>query len=103
MPFEMVLLFLIVAVVLGAVLVAVWRYWENAVNVSPEDDEFDKRVAALNERQSNRLSDDVLRADIDEESAWQIMVERGRRAARRRTRSGGTRERRAAGERRPRR
>lgn len=92
MPFEMIVLFAIVAAVLIGVIVAIWRYWDTVSRTTPEEDAFDKRVAALNERQSNRMSDDFIRANIDEESAWRIMVERGRRAARRRRRDRGDRE-----------
>lgn len=88
MPIEMIVLFAVVAAVLVGVVVAIWRYWDSVSRTSPEDEAFDKRVAALNERQSNRMSDDLLRSKIDEESAWRIMLARGKRAARRRGRSG---------------
>ena len=89
MPIEMLIIFAIVAALLVGVLVALWRYWDGVSRGSAEDSAFDKQVAALNERQSNRMSDDLIRANIDDESAWQIMVERGRRAARRRDRYTG--------------
>lgn len=94
MPLDITLIFLVVAAALVGIVFAIWRYWESVARVSPEEEAFDKRVAALNERQSNRLSDDLLRADINNDSAWQIMVERGRRAARRRSRYAGNLERR---------
>lgn len=95
MPFELLLLFAVVAAVLIGVIVAIWRYWESMSSLTPEEEAFDKRVAALNERQSNRMSDDLIRANIDDESAWRIMVERGRRAARRRNRYSGELDRRS--------
>lgn len=89
MPLELLVIFAIVAALLIGVLVALWRYWDGISHGSADEDAFDKRVAALNERQSNRMSDELIRANMDDDSAWQIMVERGRRAARRRNRSAG--------------
>ncbi len=86
MPLELIILFLVVAAVVIGVVVGLRRYWDTVSRGTSEEEAFDKRVAALNERQSNRMSDDLIRADLDEDSAWQIMVERGRRAARRRNR-----------------
>ncbi|MBC8161843.1 MAG: hypothetical protein H7Z42_11545 [Roseiflexaceae bacterium] len=83
MPLEMTLLFAVVAAMLIGVIVGLRRYWDAVSSRSDEEEDFDRRVKALNERQSNRMSDDLIRADMDEDSAWQIMVERGRRAARR--------------------
>jgi hypothetical protein len=78
-----IVLFLIVLVALGAVLVVVWRYWDNIASVSPEEEEYDERMAALNERQANRLSDDQLRNPLSEDDAWNVMVRRGLRDKRR--------------------
>lgn len=87
MPLELIILFLVVAAIVIAVVVGLRRYWDTVSRGTSEEEAFDKRVAALNERQSNRMSDELIRADMDDDSAWQIMVERGRRAARRRSRS----------------
>ena len=72
-------LFLVFVLILAAALFAVWRYWMNLARVSPEEEEFDERVAALNERQANRISDKFLAQPFNEDDAWQIMVRRGRR------------------------
>jgi uncharacterized membrane protein YcjF (UPF0283 family) len=40
---------------------------------------FSRRVARLNDRQSNRLQDTQLTEQTDQDDAWRIMVERGRR------------------------
>jgi hypothetical protein len=72
-------LFIIFVVLIAAALVAVWRYWINLARVSPEEEEYDEQVSALNDRQANRLSDDVLTNPLSDEDAWQIMVRRGKR------------------------
>ena len=72
-------LFLVFVLILAAALFAVWRYWMSLARVSPEQEEFDERVAALNERQANRISDKFLAQPFNEDDAWQIMVRRGRR------------------------
>lgn len=77
------------SLMLLGVIYWLWRYWDEAVRRTPEQEAYDKRMARLNERQSNRLSDDQLRGVIDEESAWNIMVSRGRRTADRGRRYGG--------------
>lgn len=84
-----IFLFLIFAVLLLAVVYAVWRYWERLARVSYEEEEFDERMAALNERQSHRISDEQLTHPPSEDDAWRVMVERGRRVGRRRERYGG--------------
>lgn len=94
MPSGLVILFVGVALVILAVIVALWRYWDSISQRSPEDEAFDRRLAALNERQSNRMSDRFIRADMDQDTAWQIMVERGRRAAQGRERYSGELDRR---------
>lgn len=60
-----------------------WRYWGALTTVSPEEERFERRIAALNERQAHRYSDEELAMPVTEEDAWRVMVERGRRAARR--------------------
>jgi hypothetical protein len=76
------------ALLLGAVY-ALWRYWDNLARLSPEEEAFDERVAALNERQANRVSDEDLARLLSEDEAWEIMVSRGLRGRRRRERYGG--------------
>ncbi|MCS6841277.1 MAG: hypothetical protein NZ699_17980 [Roseiflexus sp.] len=61
----------------------VWRYWAVLTTVSPEEERLEKRLAALNEHQAHRYSDEELAAPISEEDAWRLMVERGRRIAQR--------------------
>ena len=74
-----IVLFLICAALLIGAVYAVWRYWDNLVGVSPEEEAFDERVAMLNERQANRISDEELTHPVSEDDAWSIMVRRGRR------------------------
>jgi hypothetical protein len=81
-----IVLFVIFAVLLLAIIYALWRYWFSIAQVTPEEEEFDERVAALNERQANRISDEQLLRPFSEEDAWQIMVRRGQQPLRRRRR-----------------
>lgn len=90
-----IVLFLICAALLLGAVYAVWRYWDNLVRVSPAQEEFDERVATLNERQANRISDEQLTHPLNEDDAWSIMVSRGQRAGKRRDRYGGDSSRRA--------
>jgi hypothetical protein len=76
------------ALLIGAVY-ALWRYWDAIARLSPEEEAFDERVAALNERQANRVSDAELAHPASEDEAWQIMISRGQRSRRRRDRYGG--------------
>ena len=81
-----ILLFLLSAALLLGVVYALWRYWDNVSRLSPEEEAFDERVAALNERQANRISDEDLAHPVDEDEAWRIMVSRGKQGRRRRER-----------------
>jgi hypothetical protein len=72
------LLFMLLAVVLLVVVYGLLRYWDTLVSKSPEEEAYDRRVADLNERQANRLSDDQLTHPISDDDAWQIMLRRGR-------------------------
>jgi len=83
------LLFLISAVLLLGAIYAVWRYWDNLSRRTPEEEAFDERVAALNRRQANRISDEDLTHPLTEDEAWQVMISRGQRGWRRRERYGG--------------
>jgi hypothetical protein len=93
LPIALLLLFI---VLLCGVLFAVWRYWDNLTRLSPEEEEYDERVAAMNERQANRLSDDQIRTPVTDDEAWNIMVRRGQREPRRRSRYSRSDERRPA-------
>ena len=75
-----IVLFLLFAVLLLGVVYALWRYWDNLSRLSPEEEAFDERVAALNERQANRISDEQLAHPLSEDDAWNIMVRRGQRS-----------------------
>lgn len=84
-----IFLFLVFAVLLLGVIYAVWRYWNGLAHLSAEETEFDERMAALNERQAYRISDEQLTHPVTQDDAWSIMVNRGRRTGRRRERYGG--------------
>jgi hypothetical protein len=75
--------FLISAVVLLGAVYTLWRYWDNLSRRTPEEEAFDERVAALNRRQANRISDEDLANPLSEDEAWQAMINRGRRGLRR--------------------
>jgi hypothetical protein len=79
-------LFLIFILLIAIVLFAVWRYWISLARVSPEEEEYDERMAALNERQANRISDEFLTHSLSDDDAWQIMVRRGKQVKTRRPR-----------------
>lgn len=89
------ILFAACAIILVVIVYALWRYWDNMVNLTPEEEAFDRRVKRLNERQANRISDEDLARPLSEEDAWRIMVARGQQALRRRSRYGGSLDRRA--------
>lgn len=96
-----ILLFLLFGALLIMAAYGVLRYWEGLVNISPEEEAYEERVAALNERQANRISDDQLTHPATDEDAWDIMVARGRRQAQRRDRYVGDLQRRVRERRRP--
>ena len=82
----------IIAVVIFLVIVGLlWRYWQSVAEVSASDESFSRRIARLNERQSNRIDDDHLRNITDDDEAWRIMVDRGRQSDRLPTYSNTTR------------
>lgn len=76
-------LFVLFAAFLLLAAYLLWRYWGALTTVSPEEERFEQRIAALNERQAHRYSDEELAMPVTEEDAWRVMVERGRRVARR--------------------
>ncbi len=84
-----ILIFLLSAALLLGVVFVLWRYWNDVSRLSPEEEAFDERVAALNERQANRISDEELAHPVDEDEAWRIMVSRGQQGRRRRERYAG--------------
>ncbi len=89
------LLFVLFAAVLLLAAYLLWRYWADLTVATPEEERFEERIAALNERQAHRYSDEELAAPVTEEDAWRTMVERGRRAARRERLTGDLMRRRA--------
>src|SRR5436189_5162646 len=78
-----IVLFILFAVLLLGVVYALGRYWDNLSRRSPEEEAYDERVAALNQRQANRISDEQLAHPISEDEAWNIMVNRGQHGGRR--------------------
>ena len=82
-----IFIFLACAIIIIVVIYALWRYWEDLVQVSPEEEAYDKDVAQLNERQANRMSDARLARVTSEDEAWDVMVRRGTRLAKSRDQS----------------
>jgi hypothetical protein len=89
-----ILLFIFFTLLVAGVLLLVWRYWNTIAYVSPEEEAFDERMTALNDRQANRLSDEQLTHPLTDDDAWSIMVQRGRRDRERRRRPPRTSQRR---------
>jgi len=83
--------FIIAAVIFLVIVGLLWRYWQSVAEVSASDESFSRRVARLNERQSNRIDDDHLRNITDDDEACRIMVDRGRQSDRLPTYSNTTR------------
>lgn len=83
--------FIIAAVIFLVIVGLLWRYWQSVAEVSASDESFSRRIARLNERQSNRIDDDHLRTITDDDEAWRIMVDRGRQSERLPTYSNTTR------------
>lgn len=77
------LIFVLFAAILLVVAYVLWRYWADLTTRTADEERFEERIAALNERQANRYSDDELTELPSDDDAWQIMVDRGRRATRR--------------------
>jgi hypothetical protein len=86
MPVAPILLFLFFTLLIAGALLLVWRYWHAIASVSPEEEAFDERMTALNDRQANRLSDDQLTHPLTDDDAWTVMVRRGQRDRERRRR-----------------
>ncbi len=54
------ILFVVVAGLLVFVFLAIRRYWESQLNITEEEEELERRMASLNERQANRRRDDEI-------------------------------------------
>lgn len=81
------LLFALAAALLLGLIALIWRYWTDYAQVGPEDEEHERQIAALNDAQANRVSDQQLTRPVDPDSAWQTMLQRGEaRTPRRRSR-----------------
>jgi Flp pilus assembly protein TadB len=84
-----VILYLILALA-AALLIGLaallWRVWDSYTNRTPEDEVHEHELASLNDAQANRVSDQQLTRPIDNDSAWQTMVQRGGPPPRRRRR-----------------
>lgn len=71
------LLFAVAAVLLVGVLALIWRLWAEHARITPQDEEYEREIASLNDAQANRLSDQQLTRPIDTKTGWDIMVSRG--------------------------
>jgi len=89
-----IILFLFFTALVAGALLLIWRYWNTLARVSPEEEEFDERMTALNDRQANRLSDEQLTHPLTDDDAWSVMVHRGRRDRERRRKPARTAQRR---------
>lgn len=76
------LLFAGVVALLAAGAGLAWRVWRTTMRISPQEEAYDNRVASMNERQANRLSDEQLTKPPTDEDAWALMVRRGQRQLR---------------------
>jgi len=76
-------IFVVVALVFVVMIGVLWRYWKSVSEVTPSDEAMSRRIARLNDRQANRIDDDVLRSRQTSDDAWRIMVERGENTLRR--------------------
>ncbi len=87
MSLGLYLLFGLAALVLVGIVVALWRFWADYANRSPEDEELERELASLNDAQAHRVSDAQLTRPVDPDSAWQTMVQRGGAGRRPRSRA----------------
>jgi hypothetical protein len=76
-----ILFVIVVGILLVGLLYMLWRFWEDYARITPEETEYERDMASLNDAQANRFRDDQLTRQIDADTAWQVMVRRGRRAA----------------------
>ncbi len=70
-------LFPLAAALLAALVALIWRVWGTYTDRSDEAEAHERKLAALNNRQANRVSDQLLTRPLDNDSAWQTMVQRG--------------------------
>ncbi len=80
-----ILVLIVAAVAISGIALVMWRYWQEQLDMSADEDQYEREVAALNEKQANRYTDDELgdlSRRLDDDLAWQIMVRRGRRRGR---------------------
>lgn len=54
------IVFVIVAAIVVIVFLVVRRYWTDQLNMSEEEEAYDRRIASLNEGQANRRRDDEI-------------------------------------------
>ncbi len=54
------LIFVIIAAFGIILVIAIWRYWNAYLNMSEEEEELERRMAALNQRQAYRRRDDEI-------------------------------------------
>jgi hypothetical protein len=78
------LLVIVAGIVLVGVVVSLWRFWVDYAHITPEEADYERGMATLNDDQANRISDDQLTRPIDTDTGWAIMVRRGQRPNRRR-------------------
>lgn len=75
---QWILIGAVALLLLGWVFLA-WQNWRRTTQFTEDDERYDQRVASLNDRQANRLSDDQLTNPASDEDAWELMVRRGER------------------------
>ncbi|MCU0491856.1 MAG: hypothetical protein MUD01_09730 [Chloroflexaceae bacterium] len=78
-----VVLAIVGAVMLVALLGVLWRFWQHYAARDQSDEEYEGRVARLNDRQANRVSDERITQNITPDEAWDLMVRRGMERRRR--------------------
>lgn len=78
------LLVIVAGVLLVGLVISLWRFWIDYANITPEESDYERGMANLNDDQANRISDDQLSRPIDTDTGWAIMVRRGQRTNRRR-------------------
>lgn len=78
------LLFGLAALLLLGLIALIWRLWTDYTQVGPDDEEREREIAALNDAQANRVSDQQLTHPLDADAAWRTMVQRGAPRTRRR-------------------
>ena len=54
------IVFVVVAVLVVLIFLAIRRYWDTKLNMSEEDEALERRMASLNEHQANRRRDDEI-------------------------------------------